>query len=341
MVGVTLRDLSYPDALACAQVADSIPIHSLWLPESVGQQDASILLAALAVTTRRCKLGTGVANVYTHNPVQTLMATFTLDSISNGRFILGLGSGNKGQLEKIGAANLDRPLLQVREFIEIVRLGLFHSKFSYTGKIFAIPELVQRNKQTSVNVPVYLAAHNPQMLKLAGSIADGVLLNIISIPELPQAIMLVKDGERDSQYKPDTIIASYIPTFVSDNEREAVHAAKTVLASYCSSPIFLKRLRNFGSQFASTAHTLHQMYLKNGLEAAIDLIDDNTVHQFCIAGNFAHLRQHINVFRQAGLDLPILSIFPVPLRLKQYFPPLADLGLRESVIEILNHIDFT
>src|SRR5574342_1135340 len=92
--GITLRDLSWEETLACAEQADAIGVDSLWVPESITRREALLVLAGLAARTRRAGLASGVTNVYARHPIQTLMAAATLDEISAGRFMLGLGSGN-------------------------------------------------------------------------------------------------------------------------------------------------------------------------------------------------------------------------------------------------------
>ena len=337
-IGITLRDLSYTEMLASARLADRAGLHSAWVPESVGKHDAMTIIAALARETSTCRLATGVLNVYSRHPVQTLMAACTLDEISSGRFMLGVGSGNREQLRKIGAADLDRPIRRVREFVEIVRQGLDQDQSSYQGELFAVSELAQRSKRPDARVPVCIAAHNPQMLRLAGEVGDGVLLNMLSIEELPRARAHIEEGRQKAGRDGDFDLACYVLTCLSDDEDEARRSSKTVIASFCASPIFRRRLENLGSSFAATGARVYDTYRSAGAGAAVALIGDDMVDQFSVAGNTARLTRRLQELRAAGVTLPILSVFPTPLRLKQFFPPLPADGLPQAVAHVIGEL---
>src|SRR6266571_3845404 len=297
-IGITLRDLSYSEAVLCSKLADTTDVDSVWIPESAGR-DATTLLAGLSVSTRRVKLATGVINAYTRNPLQALMTACTIDEMSGGRFVLGLGSGNQLSIQSFGIPDPHRPILRVREFVEIFRQGLNLAKFSYSGKILSTPGFSQTSKRSDIKIPIYIAAHNPQMLRLAGSIADGVLLNVIAHTDIRHSLELVHRGEKHSGRDGKVDITSYVITSISNRRDEAVNAAKLVLASFCSSPVFRRRFHNLGSKSASKIESIYGAYVKAGVDAAMDLIDDELIHEFSIAGDIEDLVQGVKNFRNA------------------------------------------
>jgi 5,10-methylenetetrahydromethanopterin reductase len=335
-IGITLREQVPRLLLECAQKADRVGIESLWLPESPGEWDVTVLAAALSRATRASLIATGVLNIYIRNPVQALMMTASLDELTGGRFILGVGSGNAGQLRKIGIDQGARSLRYTREFIEMISIGLAKDRATYEGEMLRIPEIQQILKRENSKVPIYLGAHNPQMLRLGGQVADGVLLNTVSIDDVPKSVSFVRDGERKSGRTYSTDIAAYIPTCISSNENEAIAAAKVVLASFCSSPIFRKRLENFGSSFLDLAKQVHTTSNSKGLDAAVNLVPDAIVHRYAIAGRNETLAKRLQEFRIAGVTLPILSVFPVPLQLKQHFPPVPVSGFHNDTMNVLS-----
>lgn len=336
--GITLRDLSWEETLACAEQADAIGVDSLWVPESITRREALLVLAGLAARTRRAGLASGVTNVYTRHPIQTLMAAATLDEISAGRFMLGLGSGNVPRLKEFNTPNLERPVAQVREFVEVLRLGLTQTEASYHGQIFNYDLIALRSRRPDLRVPIYLAAHNPQMLRLTGAVADGVLLSALARAEIPAAVALIRQGEAGAARSRPVDIAAFIPTFLTPDVAGAVAAAKVILASFFSSGFVRGRIRNLNPGFAEQAEAVYQAYQAGGVEAATRQIGDEVVHQHCIAGDFDQLEERLAGFRAAGVDRPILSIYPVPLKLKQFFAPLVESGAQEAIATVLAHL---
>jgi 5,10-methylenetetrahydromethanopterin reductase len=337
-IGITLRDLPFVETLACAEQADRAGVDSLWVPESITRRDGTVTLAALATRTQNCKLATGVLNVYTRHPVQALMECATLDEISGGRFMLGVGSGNVTRLKEFNTPNVDKPLLQVREFIEVLRQGMSQPESSYHGQIYSFDKIAQRANRETMRVPIYVGAHNAQMLRLIGQLADGVLLSANSVREVPRAIEIINAGRQSAGRTDPVDIAMFIPTFLTPDEAGAVAAAKVILTSFFSSSFVRARFRNQYPEFADTAEAIIAAYKSDGLDAAVKLVSEQVVHDHCIAGNYNTLAQRLADFRAAGVTRPILSIYPVPLKLKQFFAPLVESGVREATEAVLANL---
>lgn len=333
-IGITLRGLSHGQALEVTRRADAAGIHSVWVPESPGDPDAHTWLASFGGATTSIRLATGVVAAPLRHPIGELMAAKALADITSGRFILGVGSGNQSSLERMGI-KFRPPIGYLQEYLTVCRLGLAGSPVAHEGRYFSLKGV--SIDPSSYDIPLVVAAHNPMMLKLAGRLADGVLLNVISVEEIKHALDLVRSVDRQPE-KPITVAANII-TCLARDKREAAVAAKIALTSWCSSEIFRTRLLNLGSPFGAAASVLAEAVKRVGLVEAAAGMPDEMVRTMSIAGDTAWLVQRLDEYRAVGVDLPILSIYPVPLHLAKPFPPVPASGAYEATLQAIDIIN--
>src|SRR3989440_11857130 len=144
--------------LRAAQLADELGYDSFWVPEAWGYE-ISTLLTEMALATRHIRLGTGILNVYSRSPGLIAMTAATLDELSEGRFILGLGPSGKNVIEGFHARKFDKPLTQVRDVIKIVRTLLSGGKLSEAGaELQEYRPFKLEMKATRPYIPIYVAA---------------------------------------------------------------------------------------------------------------------------------------------------------------------------------------
>ena len=174
----TGRDV--PEILEFVVEAEKLGLDVCWVAEAWGT-DAPSVLGYLAARTDRMLLGSGVVQVGTRSPVVVAQTAITLSNLSSGRFLLGLGTSGPQVIEGLHGVSFSRPLARLRETVEIVRQVFAGGKISYSGKEFQIPrpggEAVPMRLSTRPqhDIPIYLAAMSPAMLRLTGQIADGWL----------------------------------------------------------------------------------------------------------------------------------------------------------------------
>ncbi len=169
------------DNLALAQEADRLGFDSVWAAEAYGS-DAATVLAWVAAQTERIDVGSAVFQIPARTPAMTAMTAATLDSLSGGRFRLGLGVSGPQVSEGWHGVRFDKPLGRTREYVEIVRLALARETVRHDGTHWTLPLPDGPGKALRLTVhpvrehlPVYLAAVGPKNLELAGEIADGWL----------------------------------------------------------------------------------------------------------------------------------------------------------------------
>ena len=174
------------------RLAERRGYDSVWLPESHGREVLTEL-TALALSSERIRLGTGIIPVFMHLPTVTAAAMATAAVVAPGRVMLGVGIGHQANLESSHGVHFYKPLQHVREFVTLVRRVFAEGQVSYQGDIYTIKDF-QLEMPPAQRVPVYIAALRPHMLQLAGAVADGVLMNWASLEYIPQAIAYIRQG---------------------------------------------------------------------------------------------------------------------------------------------------
>jgi F420-dependent oxidoreductase-like protein len=168
------------DVVTFVVEAENLGLDICWVAEAWGS-DAPSALGYIAARTSRMLLGSGILQLGIRSPVLVAQTAITLSNLSSGRFLLGLGASGPQVIEGLHGASFSRPLTRMRETVDIVRQAFGGGKISYSGKEFQIPrpggEAVPMRLSTRPqhDIPIYLAALSPAMLRLTGEIADGWL----------------------------------------------------------------------------------------------------------------------------------------------------------------------
>ena len=167
--------MSPPDIVECVKLAEELGYESAWVAEGHGG-DQFAILTACAVATSRIKLGTSITSVFVRTAPTIAMAAATVDHFSNGRFILGLGSSHKVQVEPEHGLEFIRPIERMRECTDIVRGILRDSDIQYRGDVYKIERFDLWFEPVRRQMPIYFAAVRPRMLEVCGEVSDGVIL---------------------------------------------------------------------------------------------------------------------------------------------------------------------
>src|SRR5262245_43071805 len=163
------------DIVECGRLAEDLGYESAWVAEGHGG-DQFAILAACAVATSRIRLGTSISSVFVRSAPTIAMAAATVDHLSGGRFVLGLGSSHRVQVEPEHGVPFDQPVARLRETVEVVRALLRDGSVSYRGTVLAIERFDLWFTPRRQEIPIYLAALFPPLLEASGEIAQGVLL---------------------------------------------------------------------------------------------------------------------------------------------------------------------
>ena len=194
-------------ALQTALAADAAGIDAIWVSEDPEGWDAFALLGALATVTTRCQLGTSVTSPWPRNPNLLAASVATLDQLSGGRAVLGLGRGQVEWHRNVLGVETGSPLAALRETITLLRSWWQppHQAASPLGGHFRIRDW-ERSVAPLHPPPIYLAAAGPQALALAGELADGVIFNVLTSElALRQAIPQVRQAALAAARDPDAL----------------------------------------------------------------------------------------------------------------------------------------
>ena len=169
----------FENMLTLATEAEKLGVDRAWSAEAWGM-DAISPIAYLAAQTTTLELGTGIMQVCARTAASTAMTTMSMDTVTEGRFLLGLGNSGPQVVEGLHGQPFDKPLTRMRETVEIVRMACRGEKLAYPGKIMQLPRPGKQGKalrlaQPPTDVSIYLATLAPRGLELTGEIADGWL----------------------------------------------------------------------------------------------------------------------------------------------------------------------
>src|SRR3989449_10702291 len=305
--------LAFPEAVELAQHAEALGFESVWMPEAYGT-DAVSILGALAARTQRIGLGTGIVNVFSRTPALLGQTAATLDLISGGRFILGLGTSGHQVVSGWHGMAFDQPLLRMRETIAIVRQVLRRDRVIFEGQVFHLDKgLKLLARPLRETVPIYLATLTPGGLRLTGELADGWIPTLFSPDHMDLFRPELEAGGKISGRSLDSLaIAPHVPVSIDDDRVRAREALKPWVALYVGG--MGSRTKNFYNDlvsrygFADEARTLQDLYLGGKQLEAIRRVPDALVDAISIAGPPAYVRERLAVWASARVTTLLASV---------------------------------
>ena len=267
------NDLTIPEYVEFAQMAEEIGFDQFWVSNDLFLRSAVVILSAVARETRRIEIGTCILNPYTINPAEIAMMAATLDEASSGRFNLGLAAGAKDFLEWIGLEP-SVPVAAVRETINVLRLLMRGERASMNGRFLKWNESAYLRFKPARVVPIYLGALSPQMLQLAGALADGVLPLLFPPEHYFTVRPLVEKGlvKREAQLgELDFAACVWVSLAADKNAARRALANKVAYYGHSLSPLILERLGLTVDDFTSIENALQ---VERNEERAIALVTD-------------------------------------------------------------------
>jgi 5,10-methylenetetrahydromethanopterin reductase len=288
-----------------ARAAEEAGFQDVWFPDHYFIREVYAALALAAAATSRVRLGTAVTSPYLRHPVLLASAVATIDEISGGRAILGLGVGGHefpGQLN----VSLARPLAVCREAADIIRRLLAGETVTAQGKIFSVQE-ARLHFTPARHIPLYLAARGPQMLALAGEIADGVIThgtseNYLGLARDQVAVGLRKAG-RPAGAVDLSLMGEVVVSEDPARERARLRARCVLMAGGEYAPALIER---YGLTAADVEPVRHA--LKAGdLAAAARAVNDRVVDAFSVVGSATRCREVLGAIERAGVSHVICS----------------------------------
>jgi 5,10-methylenetetrahydromethanopterin reductase len=292
----------------CVKLAEELGYESAWVAEGHGG-DQFAVLAACARETSRIGLGTSITSVFVRTAPTIAMAAATVDDLSAGRFILGIGSSHKVQVEAEHGVAYTKPLTRTRETVAVIRALLRDGRVEYRGETIRIEGFDLWFTPCRPEIPIYVSAVFEKMTELCGEIADGVILTRSTLGTAAKVRQALAEGAKRAGRDPRRIaVTSLLPTVVAESRREALDALRPGLAFYAGFfPRYNRLMAEHG--FAEEASAIAKAWSRGDREAAERAVSDAMIDASSVAGTLDECREKIEAYRQSGVDLPILSPF--------------------------------
>jgi len=294
--------LTINQILECSKKLNKFKPDTLWIPETWGMENFSMLSLA-CMENKFSKIGSSIINIYSRSPSLIAMGAATVDTISNKRLVLGLGTSTKPLIEDFHGDKFEKPVKRMKEYVEIIRLILTGKTINYSGEIYSLKDFSLLIKPPRNIIPIYLAAVNQKMVELAWEIADGVIFYLRPKNEIKSTLAKMKN-----QKKIDTTLQ--IITCIHKDPEKAIIRAKKTIAFYVSvGKIYREFLALNG--FKNETKNIFEEYKKTGLENNYEFVPESMVNELCISGAPEECKKQLKQFRETGINLPIIQFNPI------------------------------
>ena len=290
-------------------LAEQLGYEEIWMTEGAGR-DSLTQLAAVASATQRIVIGTGILPVFSRTPFVTAMSAAGMAELSGGRFILGLGVGNAPAVENSHGIPFRRPFAHLEEAVTIIRRLLNGEAVTLQGKVFKVDQAVLGWGAPASPPPIYLAALGPRMLKMAGALADGVLLSWTASSYLKRAVELVREGAESAGRDPDEVaISGYVRMAVTGDREAGLESLRQQMSHYIGSAFYRNFFRNTG--FANEMHGAETAMGTGGAGDSAQAITARMEQELGIVGEVEDCLSRLEELRALGLAKPVVA--PLPL----------------------------
>ncbi|RDJ31039.1 MAG: LLM class flavin-dependent oxidoreductase [Crenarchaeota archaeon] len=294
--------LSINEVMECATIIGKHSPDTVWIPETWGMENFSMLTMA-SQKINNARIGSSIINIYSRSPALIAMGAVTVDTISKGRLILGLGTSSVPIVEDFHGGSFKNPLSRMSEYIDIINLVVSKKKIDFTGKFFNLKGFTLLVKPIREKIPIYIAAVNRKMTQLAWDKADGVIFYLRPLNELKETI-------KKFQSKRKIDVGCQIITAIDNDAEKAIERAKITLAFYVSvGKIYREFLEKNG--FANEVNNIYDEFKISGLKSNHELVTDGMLKALTICGTPNDGIKKIEEFTNSGVTHPILQFNPV------------------------------
>jgi F420-dependent oxidoreductase-like protein len=303
------------ELIALAQEAERLGYDSAWAAEAWGT-DAATVLSWLAATTTTLKVGSAILQIPARTPAATAMTAATLDLMSGGRFLLGLGLSGPQVVEGWHGQPWGKPLTKIREYVEIVRAILRRETLEYDGEQYRIPysgpgatglgkPLRLMARPLRADIPVYLAVFKPRSVELAAEIADG-WLPIFFSPERARKTFPAPFARGDG-----FDIAPAVPALISDDVESARDALRPYYALYIGgmgargTNFYNDLVASYG--FEAEAKKIQDLFLDGKQRDAAAAVPDALIDEMALVGPPDRIRDRLAAWKESGATTMLVS----------------------------------
>jgi F420-dependent oxidoreductase-like protein len=305
--------LTSADQLAIVQEAERLGYDSVWTAEAYGS-DAATILAWLAGQTSTIKLGSGIFQMPGRSAAMTAMTAATIDQLSDGRMLLGIGSSGPQVSEGWHGVRFGKQIQRTREYIEVLRMALARERLEYHGETIDLPLPDGPGKALKLTIapvqermPIYLAAIGPKNTALAGEVADGWMPTLLSPEHLPMLRANLEEGAARAGRSLDGFdIAPTVNVNITEDDVDGARdAMRPFMALYIGG--MGSRDKNFYNTlvqrygFEDAAREVQDLYLAGQKEEAATALPVELIDLVSLVGPRDRVRERLRAFKDAGV----------------------------------------
>ena len=298
---------SLPKALDRVRLADELGFDAAYVTHIAGRDSLTVLMG-YAATTERIRLGTGVVPIFSRTPATMAQTAATIDEYADGRMVLGLGVSHRVTVENWHGQKIEKPVTEMREYVAAVRAILraepppdatyFPTKFAFMGY------------EARAELPIYVAALSPNMLRLAGELADGVMLWLCSPAYIRETVIPgVRRGLERAGRSPDGFdVVAAVPIALTDDVESARATLRQDLVPYASLPFYRAMLESSG--FGDELAAFDAGMADGDIERAKAGLSDRMLDELAGVGSADDVRAAVERYREAGAVSPCVGGLP-------------------------------
>jgi len=315
-LSVPLDGFTLAEHVDIAREAERLGYADSWSLEVDGL-DCFAPLAVIASATRM-RVGTAIANVYTRGPATLAMSAAGLAEVASGRFCLGIGAGSHPIVELWNGGKFSRPALRVREMATFLKRALAGERVVFHGETFTV-EGFRLSRPPAAPIPIYIAALRPAMLRAAGELGDGAIINWLSAEDVRKSVRVVREAAAQAGRDPEAVeITARLFVCVDPPTPEADLGIRRHINTYLNVPVYQAFQKWLGREEALTP--MWQAWGSGDRKGAVAAIPEKVVNDLIIHGSKEDMRAHVLRYMDAGVDtafLQLQSFAPDPARKRQ------------------------
>lgn len=304
-------DLGLTAELELTRQAEALEYDSVWIAEAWGR-GAFTRLGALAAQTHRIGLGTAIVNIFSRSAALLAQEAATVDELTQGRFILGLGSSGPNVITGWHGIPYEKPIHRTREVIEVIRLVLSGAPVYHEGPLIRLQQGI-RLPFTPVrrDLPIFVASFGPKNVQMTGEVADGWIPIYVSPEHLPTLMAPLQEGMHAAGRSPQEItVAPLVSCAVGETSEEleqAKNAMRRQLAFYIGAmgDYYYHLIQRYG--FATEADRIRELWQAKQHHQAAEAVSEELLNAVGVIGTPQQARQRLLRYFEAGVHLPILA----------------------------------
>jgi|FLYL01.1.fsa_nt_gi F420-dependent oxidoreductase-like protein len=290
------------------RAADEAGVEAVFVAEAWGR-DAFTLLTQLAERTQRIKLATGIVNYYSRSPAALAQHFATLDELSGGRMIIGLGASSPNVIEHFHGVPFQPTLARMRETVDIINMLMSGTKLVYHGKWFNLERgFTLRFEPVRDHIPVYIASFRPRAVKVVAEIADGWMPTMIPMSAAREQVERFFGYVRAAGRDPAQLTVRFLGVTVARDRERALQAAKANTAFYVArmGDYYYQQISDMG--LADEANAIRRAWDEGGSQAGIAAVPDAMVDELNFVGSVEECRERLAEEEAAGINLHNVNI---------------------------------